>query len=280
MTYKTSRHILMRMQRDKERIILSSPDILNETHLPPEIVSRDQQIKEIGTCLSPITEGRKPINCWFYGKSGTGKTATTRWILQRLESKAGILSVYVNCWENLSCFSVLDCIARELRMLGADNLSMSFMLERLKQHISSDPLIIVLDEIDQLPPKARNAILYNLSELPIAGLVCICNSHHVYYDLEERVKSRLNPARIQFDLYSQDELFLLLFQRVQDALVPETYIEDVLNEILKITDLVNSFNNVFHLFFLTDVRRVPDKFFTVPVVPTFRIAFVAFGIFG
>jgi len=50
------------MQWNDERIILANPDILSERHLPPEIHARESQLREIGLCLRPITEGKKPMN--------------------------------------------------------------------------------------------------------------------------------------------------------------------------------------------------------------------------
>jgi cell division control protein 6 len=222
------------MRADGERIILANPDILSGSYVP--IHGREAQLKEISLCLRPITEGREPVNCWLHGKPGVGKTATACWILRKLESEAGIRGVYVNCWENPTFFSVLECIARKLRMLGAEKLSTSFKLERLKRHLSHERMVLVLDEIDQPVPKERNAILYNLSDLSTVGLICACNSQYVYFGLEERVESRLNPARILFDEYSRDELFGILDQRAQYALVPRTYNEALLHVIAQLAD--------------------------------------------
>jgi len=226
----------MIMQWRDERNILLDPDILLETHLPQEINARVNHIKEIEDCLRPISEGRKPVNCWLHGRPGAGKTATARSILRKFEKEAGIRGVYVNCWENPTIFSVLECVARELRMLGAEKLSTSFKLERLKKHISKERIVIVLDEIDQSPPKERNAILYNLCHLPTLGLVCVCNSQYVYFGLEERVKSRLNPARIFFEEYSFEELFTILAHRAQYGLIPGAYTKQLLRTVAGLAD--------------------------------------------
>jgi len=146
--YKASGYSHKRIHWDWERVILTSPNILSENNIPPDIDSRDKQLEEIGTCFGPITEGRKHINCWLCVKPGTGKTATAHWIFKRLEGKSGIQGVYVNCWENPTFFSVLECIARELRMLGAEKLSTSFKLDRLKRHISNTRLLLAFDKID------------------------------------------------------------------------------------------------------------------------------------
>ncbi len=214
--------------------ILLDPDFFSESHIPEETLKRESHLKEIALCLRPITEGRKPIHTWLHGKPGTGKTVIARLILKKLHQEAGIKGIYVNCWENPTFFSVLERIAIELRMLGADKLSTSFKLERLKRHISRERLVIILDEINQPPPKERHSILYNLSDLPTVGLICACNSEHVYFGLEERVKSRLNPAQVFFKDYSCDELFSILNHRAQYALTPGTCDEGLLRLIAQL----------------------------------------------
>jgi len=214
--------------------ILAHPEVFDENHVPPEMHARDAQMREIGLCVRPITQGQKPMNCWLYGNPGVGKTATARWILRKLESEAGVTSVYVNCWENPTFFSVLEYVARRLRMLGADKLSTSFKLERLKQHVSREKMLVVLDEIDQPVPKERNAILYNLGRMPCVGLVCACNSQYVYLGLEERVKSRLNPARILFEEYSREELTAILRERAEYGLNPGAWDDSLLVTITRL----------------------------------------------
>jgi cell division control protein 6 len=218
------------------RRILQDADALSESHLPPEIHARESHLQEIADCIGPAAEGRKPVNCWLHGKPGAGKTAAARSVLRKLLDEAGIRGVYVNCWEYPTFFSVLERIALELRMLGAEKLSTSFKLERLKRHIASERLVVILDEIDQPPPRERDAILYNLSDLPTVGLVCACNSEHTYFSLEERVKSRLNPARIYFQEYTTQELFGILACRARRALIPESYGEDILKTVAHLAE--------------------------------------------
>jgi len=86
--------------REDERTILANPDILSESHVPPDIHGREPQLKEISICLRPVIQGGEPVNCWLHGKPGVGKTATALWTLRKLETEAGIKGVYVNCWEN------------------------------------------------------------------------------------------------------------------------------------------------------------------------------------
>lgn len=97
-------------------------------------------------------------------------------------------------------------------------------------------MVVVLDEIDQPPPKERNTILYNLCDLPTVGLVCVYNSQYVCFALEERVKSRLNPTRVLFEEYMPDQLLDILCQRAQYALAPDAYTKELLRTIARLAD--------------------------------------------
>ncbi len=215
--------------------LLVSPDILAEGQLPEVFAGRESQAAEIALSLRPILECGKPVNCWLHGKPGAGKTATAKLMLQKIAGESTVRGVYVNCWENPTYFSVLECIAKELRMLGAERLSTAFKLERLKRHLARERVVVVLDEIDQPAPRERNTILYNLSDIPSMGLVCVCNSQHVYFSLEDRVKSRLNPLRIPFEEYSPADIFQILSLRAEHALAPEACSQKLLRLIAELS---------------------------------------------
>ncbi len=222
------------MNGDEDLALVADPEILREAYLAPEIVGRDEQIRELSQALRSADCRYRPMHCWLYGSPGTGKTATARWMLRKLRKEHGARGLYVNCWKYPTYFSVLDRIVRELRVLGAERLTVSFKLERLQRHLNTDALILVLDEIDQPSPKERNSILYNLGQIGNVGLVCICNSQHVYFGLEERVKSRLNPVRLRFPDYSQAEIVTILHRRADLALVSGCWSEQILTTIARL----------------------------------------------
>ena len=221
---------------NQEPSICTDPNVLGESHVPPDIPGRGAQIDELALALRPAAQRRKPIHCWVHGDPGSGKTATTRWLLRKLGTETSVKGLYVNCWEYPTYFAVLDRIVRELRVLGAERLTVSFKLERLQRYLDNDPLILVLDEIDQPTPKERHSMLYNLGQIANVGLVCVCNSEHIYFGLEDRVKSRLNAVRVRFAEYSTDDVVAILRERARDALTSGSWSERTLVQIAELAE--------------------------------------------
>lgn len=219
------------MLNEDRKGIIANPDFLSEASIPSGIPRRESQIKRLQFCLLPALKGEKPLHCLLYGSPGTGKTATTKYLLKRLERDSGVRWVYANCWEYNSFYAVMDKIIVDLRILGAEKLNTAFKLERFERSIGDKPFIIVLDEIDQQPPKERNSILYNLCNLGKVGLIAICNDRHTLFAFDERVKSRFHPNGIEFPPYSPQDLVCILAQRAEYALRPDTWDNRVLQKI-------------------------------------------------
>ena len=53
--------------------IIANFDILSEDYIPENIPGREQQIKELGLSLDPVSKRKKPMNSWLYGPPGAGK---------------------------------------------------------------------------------------------------------------------------------------------------------------------------------------------------------------
>ena len=219
-----------------EAPLVTNPDLLDETYLPANIPAREPQIEELAFCLSPATDGKKPMHAWLFGRPGAGKTMAARFVLRKIDREAGVLGLYVNCWEYNSYYSVLDKLVRELRILGAEKLNASFKLERLKAFLGFRPFIVVLDEIDQPGHEERDSIIYNLCNLGSVGLICVCNSHSVLGTMDERIRSRLSAKQIEFFPYGVDDLVFILRCRAELALYPGSWKDATLSRIAELAD--------------------------------------------
>lgn len=223
------------MENGSSSRIIHNHAIFSESYLPPFITAKESQMKELSFCLSTAATSIQPINVWIYGLPGTGKTSICKFLLNKLESKTNVRGIYINCWENPTFYTVLDKITKELRILGAEKLSTSFKLERLRTHIRDKPFILFLDEIDQPSNKERNSILYNFCSIPRVGIVAICNNKYVLNSLDERIRSRLNAQWIEFEPYSNDEIAAILSHRAELGLACGSYDSSVLRQIAELS---------------------------------------------
>jgi cell division control protein 6 len=210
------------MIEEGEKGIIADPSLFSEDFIPAAIPNRELQIKELHFCLAPMLKGEKPLHCWVYGNPGTGKTAVATLTLEKLQKQSGIKWVYVNCWEYNTFYAVVEKIVVDLRILRADKLNTTFKLERFQQFIGDKPFLVVLDEIDHPSPKERDSILYNLCNIGRIGVIGVCNSKEILFEFDDRVKSRLNPTRIEFPSYTVEGLIVILRQRAERGLHPNS----------------------------------------------------------
>jgi len=152
--------------------------------------------------LYPATRGRKPISVWIHGDSGTGKTVLARFILSELGLNPSTQRAYVSCRQHNTLYKVAEALVESLRILGAEAKDTLFKLDRLERHLEGKPLVLVLDDIDQTPPRDREAIIETLCQLEQTGLICISQAKNTFYSLSRSVRTRLNPQFVECLNYS------------------------------------------------------------------------------
>ena len=77
-------------------------EVLRHDYLPEKLPHREEQIKLLGQTVAPVLRDSRCSNIFIYGKTGTGKTAVTKYVLSHLESKAKeygaqVKFCYINC---------------------------------------------------------------------------------------------------------------------------------------------------------------------------------------
>ncbi len=211
------------MYKQNDPGLILDDAILSETHIPHIISARNTHVNELSTCLAPVFSGRKPRSVWLYGCPGTGKTTIASHMLRELNREKGIPGVYVNCWKHNTFYAVLEYILGELRRGFGDARDKRVKLVQFERLVKDRPFIIILDEIDVVPLKERNTMIYNLSNVGNVGLILISESRYPILALEDRVRSRLNPYTLEFRPYTVDELVEILTQRAAGALHPRAW---------------------------------------------------------
>jgi cell division control protein 6 len=98
--------------------IFENKEVLRPSYTPEQLPHRDDQISSIATILVAALRGETPSNILIYGKTGTGKTASTQYVSQELEETSTRYDVpceveYINCEVTDTKYRVLAQLANE-----------------------------------------------------------------------------------------------------------------------------------------------------------------------
>ena len=219
------------MEFHSESKIIERADLLSPETVPERITGRPEQIEMLSQCLKPMEIGAAPLSAWLYGPTGTGKTAVARNVAQRICNCQRRIWLYVNCWERPTLYSVIRALCDQLSILGADSLDTNVKLARIREALKDKTTLIILDEIDRPMPRERDSIIYNLLQIPKAGLFCIACDRAAFFHLEDRVRSKLTPTQVHLPQYSIAEIEVILAERARDSLMPDAYNNIILQRI-------------------------------------------------
>ena len=231
----------------KKPTIFKNKRVLSSSFIPEKIPHRDQQINQLAMIVAPALKSLQPSNIFIYGKTGTGKTICTRFMLNELEraareTGAKIKIVYINCKMKKVADTEYRLFAQFLKDFGVevpdtglptDVLYRKFFeaLDKEKQNI-----ILVLDEIDALVRKVGDEFLYNLTrantEISNARLTIIGISNDLSFTeaLDARVKSSLSEEEMIFPPYNAMQLRDILLERAAEGFMNGTVNEAVINK--------------------------------------------------
>ena len=96
--------------------IFENKEVLRPSYTPHELPHRTDQINRMATILVSALRGETPSNILIYGKTGTGKTASAKFVSQELESTSKKYDVpceveYINCEVTDTQYRVLAQLA-------------------------------------------------------------------------------------------------------------------------------------------------------------------------
>ena len=122
--------------------IFENKEVLRPSYTPHELPHRTEQINQMATILVSALRGDTPSNILIYGKTGTGKTASAKFVSQELESTSKKYDVpceveYINCEVTDTQYRVLAQLANKF-------------IEKNRESIGSR-----LDDLEALRSRAR-----------------------------------------------------------------------------------------------------------------------------
>jgi len=202
-------------------------EVLRHDYLPEKLPHREEQIRVLGQAVAPVLKDARCSNIFIYGKTGTGKTAVTKFVLSHLESKAKeygapVKFCYVNCRLTGSEYRVFASLSQSLGLsIPFTGLSVGEVFDRFRNGLDNSRtiFIVALDEIDALIKDRGDSVLYELTRINEAlhkskvAIIGISNDLRLKEFLDPRVFSSLSEEEMVFRPYDASELRNILLER-------------------------------------------------------------------
>ena len=231
--------------RDTE--IFCNEEVLREEYQPKSITARKEELKAYKTALQPVVNGAQPRNIFLYGKTGVGKTAVSRYLLDQLKQDTqqfddvDLSVIWLNCTNLTSSYQVAINLVNQTRepenRISTTGYPQQRVFDLLYDELEAmgGTILIVLDEIDHIG--SDDEILYELPrarsngylETAKPGVIGISNDFGFRDDLSPKVKDALCEEAIHFPPYDAPELEAILQSRVQEALHDDAAEEGVIS---------------------------------------------------
>lgn len=228
--------------------IFANEDLLKITHLPTQdrIVGRDEHIQQVAKALNPAIFGQEPKHLFIFGKTGTGKSLTSRSVTNMVieeSQREGVCvkQCFIDCGEQNTEATIIKSIGKSLNEPNETGMSVperglatADYYSRLWKIVDTctDVAIIILDEIDMLQD---DEVLRKLSRAgenrrissSAIGIIGISNKIDYPERLTERVKSSFSRDELVFPPYDANQLREILDHR-KDAFQEGVLDDDVI----------------------------------------------------
>jgi len=236
--------------------IFKNREYLRPSYTPEELPHRDSQIHQLARILAAPLRGETPSNILIYGKTGTGKTASVKYVTRELElvsNKAPlkVRLVYMNCEEVNTKYRILATLANTfLEKLRHDKDAREFpsnvpmtgwptdeVYRAFFRAVDVDKqlVVIVLDEIDKLVLKSGDEVLYNLTRMNSdlknskVTIIGISNDLNFMNYLDPRVRSSLSEEELVFPPYNALQLKDILEKRARISFIEDAVRDGVIS---------------------------------------------------
>jgi len=207
--------------------IFRNRDVLRHDYLPDRLPHREEQIRLLGATVAPVLKDERCSNVFIYGKTGTGKTAVTKYVMGHLENRAKQIGTrvkfcYVNCRMTDSAYRVFASLCQSVGVsVPFTGLAAGEVFDRFRSGLEATRvvLIVALDEVDALIKDRGDSLLYELTRINETlqhgkvSIIGISNDLRLKEFLDPRVFSSLSEEEMVFRPYDAGELRRILQER-------------------------------------------------------------------
>jgi cell division control protein 6 len=212
-------------------------DILSDKSTPPRIVHRDKEVGKVIDVVSSAILHAQPSHLFAFGKSGTGKTAVVRHVVEAAgkvtHANKKTLGLFVNCTNQVSHHALLIRLIEQLE--GGEhvpsNTAAGELHDRLLQACKKTGanIVVVLDEVNHLVKRSGVDAMYSIANLnaelegdrATISIIAISNDLHFGEKLPASVQSRLAAEKLYFAPYSAEQLRDILRDRADLVFNPD-----------------------------------------------------------
>lgn len=222
---------------ERDQQVFANAEPLDDSYEPEDIRERDEELEKYQRALQPIIDNRPTSNIFLYGKTGTGKTVATKFMLSHLERDAAeyddidLSTVWVSCENLSSSYQVAVALVNTLRenqtkeRISTTGYSQQRVFDLLYEELNAlgGTVIVVLDEIDNIGHS--DEILYGLPRARSNGyvedvrpvIIGISNDFQFRENLSPKVKDTLAEKEILYPPYDANQLRSILEPRAEKA---------------------------------------------------------------
>ncbi len=223
-----------------ESKVFAKREVLSPHYTPQKLVFREKEINNIERALAPSLKGERGRNLFVYGRTGSGKTTCTKYVINEVNSipNSHARISYVNCRVYNTRFRVLNkIISDHMPTYARRGYGTVDLYEKLTNWIEEDSkiLVVALDEIDVV--KDLDDLVYTLtrinSDIRAGGVTIIGISNRVSFkeELDPRSLSTLYESELVFSPYYSNELFAIIKERAKEGFKAGTVSDEVLHYI-------------------------------------------------
>lgn len=215
---------------EEEGRIFKNKEVFSLEYIPEEYEFRTGQLEAMSFYSRKLRKDKQPNNMLLKGDNATGKTTTVKKYFSLVnEYFDSVITVHINCQIYRTEYEIFSRIYKKLFKKSIATLtSVDFHDEIMNYLIDKNKILIVaLDDYEVIKNSVElNRTLYSLLRahesypgVKITVIIITSKKENVLINLN--VSTLLLPIEIHFPLYTKDQIYKILKQRVELGFYPD-----------------------------------------------------------